>query len=99
MFMNCFILIVIWELINILYNKWGYVLCVSIYIYLVGFYLRIIFLQMYEDNGVKFYFERGIKEFVGSDGKVTEVVFFDDIRLSVDLCIMGVGKGNNFFKK
>lgn len=54
---------------------------------------------MYEDNGVKFYFERGIKEFVGSDGKVTEVVFFDDIRLSVDLCIMGVGKGNNFFKK
>lgn len=54
---------------------------------------------MYEDNGVKFYFERGIKEFVGSDGKVIEVVFFDDICLLVDLCIMGVGKGNNFFKK
>lgn len=39
--MNCFISIVTWELINILYNKWGYAPCV--YIYLVGFHLRIIF--------------------------------------------------------
>lgn len=54
---------------------------------------------MHEDNGVKFYFERGIKEFVGSDGKVTEAVLSDDTRLPADLCIMGVGKGNNSFYK
>lgn len=47
--------------------------------------------KMHEDNGVKFYFERGIKEFVGSDGKVTEAVLSDDTRLPADLCIMGVG--------
>lgn len=48
---------------------------------------------MHEDNGVKFYFERGIKEFVGSDGKVTEAVLSDDTRLPADVCVMGVGKG------
>lgn len=47
--------------------------------------------KMHEDNGVKFYFERGIKEFVGSDGKVTEAVLSDDTRLPADLCIIGVG--------
>ncbi|XP_048743918.2 apoptosis-inducing factor 3-like isoform X1 [Ostrea edulis] len=47
--------------------------------------------KMHEDNGVKFYFERGIKEFVGSDGKVTEAVLSDDTRLPADLCVMGVG--------
>lgn len=50
---------------------------------------------MHEDNGVKFYFERGIKEFVGSDGKVTEAVLSDDTRLPADVCVMGVGKGIN----
>ncbi|XP_078337500.1 apoptosis-inducing factor 3-like isoform X4 [Crassostrea virginica] len=47
--------------------------------------------KMHEDNGVKFYFERGIKEFVGSDGKVTEAVLSDDTRLPADVCVMGVG--------
>lgn len=79
--------------------KWSYVSTMHQCIYLVGFYLRIISLQMHEDNGVKFYFERGIKEFVGSDGKVTEAVLSDDTRLPADLCIMGVGKGNNSFYK
>lgn len=80
-------------------SKWSYVCSMCHCIYLVGFHLRIIFLQMHEDNGVKFYFERGIKEFVGSDGKVTEAVLSDDTRLPADLCIMGVGKGNNSLKK
>lgn len=80
-------------------SKWSNVCSMCQCIYLVGFHLRIIFLQMHEDNGVKFYFERGIKEFVGSDGKVTEAVLSDDTRLPADLCIMGVGKGNNSLKK
>eukprot|EP00105_Crassostrea_gigas_P007010 XP_011421115.1 PREDICTED: apoptosis-inducing factor 3 isoform X2 [Crassostrea gigas] len=58
---------------------------------ILGLKLGAVLKKMHEDNGVKFYFERGIKEFVGSDGKVTEAVLSDDTRLPADLCIMGVG--------
>lgn len=47
--------------------------------------------QMHEDHGVKFFLERGIKEFSGPDGHVTEAVLSDDTRLPADLCILGVG--------
>ncbi|XP_021366051.1 apoptosis-inducing factor 3-like isoform X1 [Mizuhopecten yessoensis] len=47
--------------------------------------------QMHEEHGVKFYLERGIKEFSGEDGHVTEAVLSDDTRLPADLCVLGVG--------
>ncbi|XP_060076047.1 apoptosis-inducing factor 3-like [Ylistrum balloti] len=47
--------------------------------------------QLHEDHGVKFFLERGIKEFSGKDGHVTEAVLSDETRLPADLCILGVG--------
>lgn len=47
--------------------------------------------KLHEDNGIKFYFEKGIKQFEGEDGKVTEAVLSDDTRLPADLCVLGVG--------
>lgn len=47
---------------------------------------------MHEDKGVKFYFERGIKEFRGEDGHVTHAVLSDDTTLAADLCVLGIGK-------
>ncbi|XP_062568726.1 apoptosis-inducing factor 3-like isoform X2 [Saccostrea cucullata] len=57
----------------------------------LGLKIGTLLKKMHEDNGMKFYFERGIKEFVGSDGKVTEAVLSDDTKLPADVCIMGVG--------
>ncbi|KAJ8312314.1 hypothetical protein KUTeg_009687 [Tegillarca granosa] len=47
--------------------------------------------KLHEDNGIKFYFEKGIKQFEGEDGKVTEAILSDDTRLPADLCVLGVG--------
>ncbi|XP_052074366.1 apoptosis-inducing factor 3-like isoform X1 [Mytilus californianus] len=47
--------------------------------------------KLHEDQGVKFYFERGIKEFTGNDNRATEAVLSDDTKLPCDLAILGVG--------
>lgn len=47
---------------------------------------------MHEERGVKFYLERGIKEFVGKNGDITEAVLSDGTRLPADLCVLGVGE-------
>ncbi|XP_048247566.1 apoptosis-inducing factor 3-like isoform X1 [Haliotis rufescens] len=47
--------------------------------------------KMHEDKGVKFYFERSVKEFVGEDGKVTEAILSDGTKLEADLCVLGIG--------
>lgn len=47
--------------------------------------------KLHEDQGVKFYFERGIKEFTGNGNRATEAVLSDDTKLPCDLAILGVG--------
>ncbi|XP_063396427.1 apoptosis-inducing factor 3-like isoform X1 [Mytilus trossulus] len=47
--------------------------------------------KLHEDQGVKFYFEKGIKEFTGNDNRATEAVLSDDTKLPCDLAILGVG--------
>ncbi|KAK7488221.1 hypothetical protein BaRGS_00020528 [Batillaria attramentaria] len=44
--------------------------------------------KLHESKGVKFYFERGIKEFRGKDGQLTQAVLSDDTVLDADLCQM-----------
>ncbi|KAK3084850.1 hypothetical protein FSP39_020165 [Pinctada imbricata] len=56
-----------------------------------GLELGSVLKKMHEEKGIKFYFESGIKEFVGTDGSVTEAVLSTDVRLPADLCILGVG--------
>ncbi|XP_025093063.1 apoptosis-inducing factor 3-like isoform X2 [Pomacea canaliculata] len=59
--------------------------------HIFGEQIGFIFKQMHEDKGVKFYFERGIKEFRGEDGHVTHAVLSDDTTLAADLCVLGIG--------
>ncbi|XP_052214021.1 apoptosis-inducing factor 3-like isoform X3 [Dreissena polymorpha] len=47
--------------------------------------------KMHEENGVKFHFEAGIKEFIGEAGKLKEAVLTTGVRLPADLAILGVG--------
>nr|KAG5700607.1 hypothetical protein BaRGS_015403 [Batillaria attramentaria] len=48
--------------------------------------------MLHESKGVKFYFERGIKEFRGKDGQLTQAVLSDDTVLDADLCVLGIGR-------
>ncbi|XP_070204944.1 apoptosis-inducing factor 3-like isoform X2 [Littorina saxatilis] len=47
--------------------------------------------KLHEDKGVKFYFERGIKEFVGENGKLKQAVLSDGTVLDADICVLGIG--------
>ena len=47
--------------------------------------------KLHEDHGIKFHFEKGIKEFVGEDNKATTAVLSDDTEIPCDLVILGVG--------
>ncbi|XP_067650688.1 apoptosis-inducing factor 3-like isoform X2 [Haliotis asinina] len=56
-----------------------------------GTKIGAVFQKMHEDKGVKFYFERSVKEFVGVDGKVTEAILSDGTKLEADVCVLGIG--------
>merc|ERR1719422_2060498 len=47
--------------------------------------------KMHESKGVKFRFETSVKEFKGSNGKLTEAVLADGSVLPADVAVMGVG--------
>lgn len=47
--------------------------------------------KMHEEKGVKFHFEAGIKEFIGTNGKLTEAVLSTGTRIPADVAILGVG--------
>ena len=46
---------------------------------------------MHEENGVKFYLQSGVKEIVGSSGKVVSVVLKSGETLEADVVLVGVG--------
>ncbi|XP_052074370.1 apoptosis-inducing factor 3-like isoform X2 [Mytilus californianus] len=58
---------------------------------ILGIKIGNMITKLHEDQGVKFYFERGIKEFTGNDNRATEAVLSDDTKLPCDLAILGVG--------
>lgn len=47
--------------------------------------------KLHESKGVKFYFQNGIREFVGEDGKLKQAILNDGTVLEADLCVLGVG--------
>jgi len=48
--------------------------------------------QLHEEKGVKFHFQAGIKEFIGSGGKVTEAVLSTGATIPADVAVLGVGR-------
>ncbi|CAC5382000.1 AIFM3 [Mytilus coruscus] len=58
---------------------------------ILGIKIGNMITKLHEDQGVKFYFERGIKEFTGNGNRATEAVLSDDTKLPCDLAILGVG--------
>src|SRR4051812_2059700 len=50
-----------------------------------------VFADLHRDNGVDLRFEAGVREFVGSGGRLTGVVLDDGTTLDADLAIVGVG--------
>ncbi|XP_076107886.1 apoptosis-inducing factor 3-like isoform X2 [Mytilus galloprovincialis] len=58
---------------------------------ILGIKIGNMITKLHEDQGVKFYFEKGIKEFTGNDNRATEAVLSDDTKLPCDLAILGVG--------
>jgi NADPH-dependent 2,4-dienoyl-CoA reductase/sulfur reductase-like enzyme/nitrite reductase/ring-hydroxylating ferredoxin subunit len=47
--------------------------------------------KLLDGKGVKSHFQTTVSEFVGSEGKLTQVVLKDGTILSADLCVLGVG--------
>ena len=49
------------------------------------------FQQLLDEKGVRSYFRTTVTEFVGVDGKLSQIVLNDGTKLSADLCIVGIG--------
>ena len=58
---------------------------------------RLILFQLLDEKGIQFHSETSASEFVGSGGKIKEVVLLNGTKLPADLCITGVGEYTTFF--
>ncbi|XP_041349641.1 apoptosis-inducing factor 3-like [Gigantopelta aegis] len=58
---------------------------------ILGKQVGAVYKKLHEEKGVKFYFENSIKEFVGENGKVKEVLLADGTKLPADICVLGIG--------